>query len=50
MTIMPKVMLVAGEASGDNHAAKLVRALREAAPESEFEFFGAAGPKMRLEE
>lgn len=40
-------MIVAGEASGDGHAAKLVTALREARPESEAEFFGAAGPKMR---
>lgn len=38
-------MIVSGEASGDGHAAKLVRAIREFAPESEF--FGAAGPKMR---
>lgn len=36
-------MIVAGEASGDVHAAKLVKALREAAPEVNFEFFGAAG-------
>lgn len=40
-------MLVAGEASGDAHAAKLVNALREIAPETNFEFFGAAGKKMR---
>jgi lipid-A-disaccharide synthase len=42
-----KIMLVAGEASGDAHAAKLVNALKELAPETEFEFFGAAGEKMR---
>lgn len=42
-----KIMLVAGEASGDAHAAKLVRAIKESAPETEFEFFGAAGEKMR---
>ncbi len=42
-----KIMLVAGEASGDAHAAKLVLALRENASESEFEFFGATGAKMR---
>jgi len=42
-----KLMIVAGEASGDGHAAKLVRALRAAAPAVELEFFGAAGPKMR---
>ena len=40
-------MLVAGEASGDAHAAKLVNALREIAPEINFEFFGATGKKMR---
>lgn len=42
-----KIMLVAGEASGDAHAAKLVKALKELAPETGFEFFGAAGEKMR---
>lgn len=42
-----KIMLVAGEASGDSHAAKLVRAIKESAPEIDFEFFGAAGEKMR---
>jgi len=40
-------MIVAGEASGDLHAAKLVRALREAVGYREIDFFGAAGPKMR---
>jgi lipid-A-disaccharide synthase len=42
-----KIMLVAGEASGDAHAAKLVKALKELAPETRFEFFGAAGEKLR---
>ncbi len=42
-------MLVAGEPSGDGHAAKLVRALREAAPGLRFDFFGSAGPLMRGE-
>lgn len=42
-----KVMIVAGEESGDNHGAKLVKALREASPDVEFEFFGSAGLKMR---
>lgn len=42
-----KIMLVAGEASGDAHAAKLVGALRENAPEAAFEFFGATGARMR---
>jgi lipid-A-disaccharide synthase len=40
-------MLVAGEASGDAHAAALVEALREAAPEKKFEFFGSTGARMR---
>jgi lipid-A-disaccharide synthase len=42
-----KIMLVAGEASGDAHAAELVRALKEKSPESHFEFFGATGVQMR---
>jgi lipid-A-disaccharide synthase len=40
-------MIVAGEASGDAHAASLVRALRERAPGVTFEFFGATGREMR---
>lgn len=40
-------MIVAGEPSGDAHAAALVRALRDADPQSQFEFFGATGPQMR---
>jgi len=47
MTKAMSIMMVAGEASGDVHAAKLVRALREAAPDVAFDFFGAAGAKMR---
>src|SRR5262245_1827669 len=42
-----KIMIVAGESSGDTHAAKLVRALHNAEPATDFQFFGAAGPKMR---
>jgi len=42
-----KIMIVAGEASGDAHAAKLIRALRDTEPDTNFGFFGAAGPKMR---
>jgi lipid-A-disaccharide synthase len=42
-----RLMLVAGEESGDAHAAALVGALRERAPEAAFEFFGAAGARMR---
>lgn len=39
-------MIVAGEASGDLHAAKLVTALSET-PDVDFAFFGSAGPRMR---
>src|ERR1043165_1220058 len=42
-----RLMIVAGEASGDAHGASLVNALREATPESNFEFFGATGLRMR---
>src|SRR6185369_1939432 len=42
-----KIMIVAGEASGDLHAAKLVRALRDIDPTRDIEFFGCAGPRMR---
>jgi lipid-A-disaccharide synthase len=42
-------MLVAGEESGDAHAASLVRSLRESAPEADFEFFGSAGASMARE-
>ncbi|MDQ3666988.1 MAG: lipid-A-disaccharide synthase [Acidobacteriota bacterium] len=42
-----RLMIVAGEPSGDAHAAALVRALREAAPESQLDVFGATGPLMR---
>lgn len=38
-------MIVAGEPSGDAHAAALVKALRE--KRSDLEFFGATGPLMR---
>ncbi len=45
-------MIVAGEPSGDAHAAALVDALRKKAPpqqssEAVFDFFGATGPLMR---
>ena len=42
-----RLMIVAGEPSGDAHAAALVRALRETAPQNQIEFFGATGPQMR---
>lgn len=41
------IMIVAGEASGDLHAAKLVNAIREAEDSREYHFFGCAGPNMR---
>jgi len=44
-----KLMIVAGEPSGDVHAAALVKALHQAAPDIKFEFFGATGPLMRAE-
>ena len=40
-------MIVAGEASGDAHAAALVQALRAANPEAQFAFFGATGALLR---
>lgn len=39
-----KLMVVAGEPSGDAHAAALVKALSE---RGDFDFFGATGPLMR---
>lgn len=41
------ILIVAGEASGDAHAASLVRALRDAASKTQFEFFGSTGIQMR---
>ncbi len=41
------LMIVAGEPSGDAHAAALVKALREKLPQTQFHFFGSAGEKMR---
>jgi lipid-A-disaccharide synthase len=41
-------MIVAGEPSGDAHAASLVRALRQS-QQSQFDFFGSTGPLMRAE-
>lgn len=40
-------MIVAGEASGDAHAASLVRALKERAPQTSFQLFGATGLELR---
>ena len=40
-------MIVAGEPSGDAHAAALVTALQKKSPEIDFAFFGATGSLMR---
>ena len=40
-------MIVSGETSGDTHAAKLVQALRDNSPDTNFEFFGATSHKLR---
>jgi len=40
-----EIMIVAGEASGDSHAADLVSQILEKEPNASF--FGSAGPKMR---
>lgn len=42
-----RLMLVAGEASGDKHGAKLAAALRAERPDLTWEFFGAGGDEMR---
>ena len=42
-----RLMIVAGEPSGDVHAGALVRALCERAPHAGFEFFGSTGREMR---
>jgi len=41
------LMIVAGEASGDAHAASLARALQTVAPEKQIDFFGSTGAQMR---
>ncbi|MCA1592108.1 MAG: hypothetical protein LC754_05550 [Acidobacteria bacterium] len=43
-----RLMIVAGEDSGDAHAASLVCALRERAPGVGFELFGSTGEQMRV--
>ncbi|MEP7338189.1 MAG: lipid-A-disaccharide synthase [Acidobacteriota bacterium] len=42
-----RLMIVAGEASGDKHGAKLAAALQALQPNLTFEFFGAGGDEMR---
>ena len=44
-----KLMIVAGEPSGDAHSAALVKALRTLHLKLRFEFFGATGPLMRAQ-
>jgi lipid-A-disaccharide synthase len=44
--VAKRLYLVAGEASGDEHGAALMRALRELAPDCEFR--GRGGPKMKV--
>lgn len=41
------ILIVAGEASGDTHAAGLVRELKNLLPENELRFFGATGHALR---
>jgi lipid-A-disaccharide synthase len=43
--VSERIYLVAGEASGDEHGAALMRALRELVPDSDFS--GRGGPKMQ---
>jgi lipid-A-disaccharide synthase len=43
--VVPKVLISAGEASGDLYAAGLVEALRRRRPD--LQFFGCAGPRMQ---
>ncbi|MFP5265606.1 MAG: lipid-A-disaccharide synthase [Blastocatellia bacterium] len=42
-----KIMIIAGEASGDKHGAALARSLRRVYPATEFELFGSGGDEMR---
>ncbi|MDQ5847134.1 MAG: lipid-A-disaccharide synthase [Acidobacteriota bacterium] len=42
-----RIMIVAGEPSGDAHAAALVHALRRVRPDVDFELFGSTGPLLR---
>jgi len=43
----PRILVVAGEASGDDHAARLVAAIRESCPGAEF--LGVGGEEMRAQ-
>ncbi len=44
MKQITKIFICAGEASGDMHAAAVIRAIQDAAPQADF--FGVAGPAM----
>ena len=44
-SVPPKILVSAGEASGDLYASQLVTALRRIYPDADF--FGCAGPRMR---
>ena len=41
----PRIVMVAGEASGDNLGGKLIQALRQRLPDARFE--GVCGPRMK---
>ena len=43
----PQIMIIAGEVSGDMHAAKLVRAVKKSVPSATF--FGTGGSAMERE-
>ncbi|MDP3182476.1 MAG: lipid-A-disaccharide synthase [Desulfobaccales bacterium] len=43
----PKILIVAGEASGDSHAARLVAAIKENLPQAEF--FGIGGEALKAQ-
>jgi lipid-A-disaccharide synthase len=42
-----RLMMVAGEASGDKHGAALVEKLKQLYPDTQFEIFGSGGEEMR---
>ena len=42
-----KIMIVAGEASGDKHGAALAKTLKQLFPDTNFDLFGSGGDEMR---